>query len=203
MNDFVTYRHGSDEFDAAIKGFVMAERVNDVVARPNSKRYREYLQRIQDEFVGEPHSEMADQYRDAAKELLPRAIDAFETKHDVELQAERVYLYPNKFFRLACAPDAVESDLVGFTVHVRQSKATYLVAAQEGVTHAMERVAQASMIVTGLRNWIHLDYFEDAGTRTRKLYEHLVEYDKRSANDVMSAMLAFLAKSRFRATEVV
>lgn len=203
MTEYLKIRRGSDEFDEAIKGFVMAERINDIVAKPSSKRYRGYLERVQEEFAGEPHVEIQDQYRDQAKELLPRAIDAYETRHGVELETDRVYFYEDKNFALACAPDAVESDLVGFTVHVRQvqtgddPEATYRKAVEEGVTPAMERVAQASMLVSGIPHWIHMDYYQNEQTRTRKLHEHLVDYDKRKAAELERAMIFFLAKTRF------
>ena len=199
MTKILQLRPGSDEFDEALKGVVRAERINDCIARPGSKRHKDYLELLRSQFIGEPVIDPCDQYREQAKELLPRALDHFNQRHEVSVAEGRVYFHSEEFPMIAAAPDAVWGDQVGLTVHIRQSEETYAAAVESGVDKEMMRHAQAMMLVTGLRCWLHLSYFEDANVRTRRLHEHDVTFNKRHAEELEDAMIGFILKSRLRA----
>ncbi|KKL57228.1 hypothetical protein LCGC14_2237480, partial [marine sediment metagenome] len=83
MKDATIYRPGSDELGELTRGFIMADRINDILARPNSDRHKDYLSLIKDQFMGEPVIDHNDQYREQAKELLPRALEFFNLEHRV------------------------------------------------------------------------------------------------------------------------
>ncbi|KKL19076.1 hypothetical protein LCGC14_2469090 [marine sediment metagenome] len=193
------YRPGSDELGELTRGFVMADRINDILARPNSKQHRDYLSLIRDQFMGEPVFDHNDQYREQAKELLPRALDHFNRRHEISVIEGLLFIHSEEFPMIAAAPDAVWGDLVGLTVHIRQSEETYAAAVERGVDKEMERHAQAMMLVTGLPIWLHLSYFEDANERVRRLHEHEVEFNERHAEELEDAMIGFILKSRLRA----
>jgi hypothetical protein len=191
---------GTDAFDEAVRGLVRAERINDVVARQDSKRYQEYLRYTRDAFMGDHPVDPADVYRD--RELVPRALDAYALKHDVELTTGLIYIADD--FPICAVPDAVDS-LIGITVHVRcgsrerSAYDTYREAVERGVSSDMYRHAIAMMAVTRLPYWIHINYLELPEQGIRKLSEHEVEYSKVRGDDLMSALMAFAAKSRFKA----
>ncbi len=200
MKEFTLYRPGSDELGELTRGFVMADRINDVLARPDSKRYRDYLSLIRDQFTGEPVIDHNDQYREQAKELLPRALDYFNLLHGVTVAEGRLYFHSD--YQIAAAPDAVWgalNGLTGLTVHIRKNRETYYKAIEIGVTHDMERHAQAMMLVTGFNKWLHLNYYEDAEKRKREQCDHEVVYNERHAEELQDAMFGFLLKSRLRA----
>lgn len=200
MPSFITYNPESDELYNRTHGYVRAERINDMLAKPDSKRYREYLRLVQDQFAGEPILDDKDQYREKAKELLPRALEAYQGKNGVEyLGIQRLYFHPDSDLKICCAPDAVEGDVMGITVHIRQTLLTYQDAKEAGITDTMEKHAQAMMLVTRLPYWLHINYYENEETRTRKLSEHDTEFDKLHAAALEEAMMSFLLRTRRRA----
>jgi hypothetical protein len=184
-----------DERENLLRGKVLASRVNDVIAAQTSKRYRDYLHLTQSQFMGEPVTDPADVYRD--RELVPRALEAYEIKHGVSLTTGRIYVCED--FPICAVPDAVEGQLIGITVHIRRDYLTYRESVERGVTSDLYRHAIAMMAVTRLPYWLHLQYLELPEQGIRKLHEHDVTYSKVRGDDLMSALMAFAAKSRFRA----
>jgi hypothetical protein len=70
---------------------------------------------------------------------------------------------------------------------------------EHSVDHDMQRVSQVQMMLTGCPYALHLNYFEDAETRTRRLAEHEVLFDRHRAVNLLGALMAFAARSRFKA----
>lgn len=206
MRNFITCPRGTDEFDDRIRGFVLANRINDILAKPNTKRYRTYLQHVQDGYSGEPAIDPNDQYREESREHVPETLDAYNIRNGVTVHRDRLYFHEDEDLRIAAIPDAVEQNKekisetdIGITVHVRQTEDTYEQSVSEGVTTAMDRFSQAMMIITGLHYWLHLDYWRDPEQHRRRLFEHLVKFNPLHANDLENAMLGFLLKTRRRA----
>jgi len=190
----VDFRPDSDERDLLTAGYVRAERINDILSFVNTKRHQQYLQLVKDQLAGEPVTDPSDSWRD--RPLLPRALDGYKQKHGVELVTNRIYFLDD--FQICAIPDAVDSD-IGITVHIRKTLDTYHAAAQAGLTPDMNRHAQAMMQVTGLPYWIHLNYFEDAETRTRRLLEIDVIRQIYLGPKLEEAMIEFLSRSRHAA----
>ena len=201
MTRIINYRQESDELDELIRGQVMANRVNEVVADHTTKRYMTYLKVVQDGFMKEPIDDPSAPFRD--RPLVARAIEAYELRNEVEVQTG--VLYQHDQFPIVAVPDGVDADLIGITVHVhcgsreRSAYETYREAVERGVTAAMYRHAIAMMATTRLPYWLHLQYLELPEQGIRKLHEHEVEYSKGRGEDLMSALIAFAAKSRFKA----
>ncbi len=193
------YRPGSDELGELTRGFVMADRINDILARRNSKRHRDYLSLIKDQFMGEPVIDHNDQYREQAKELLPRALDYYNQRHGKYMIEGLLFIHSEEFPMIAAAPNAVWDDQAGLTIHIRQSEETYLASIERGVDKEMERHALAMMRVTRLPAWLHINYWEDASTRDRQLEDHAVKYNERHAAELEEAMFGFTMKTRLRA----
>lgn len=190
---------GTEQYEDAIRGYVLAERINDCIAKPDSKRYQEYLRYVQDAFMGESPVDPKDRFRD--RELVPRALDAYERRHEVTLETGRLYFADD--FPIVAAPDAVDGELIGITVHIRQTMETYEAAIQRGVDNDMLRHAQAMMAITGLFYWLHLNYYENAETRIRRLHEHDVVLDRPRATELEQSLIQFAAKSRFAAADAM
>lgn len=195
MPNVVSYRPGSEDLAELTKGWVVANRINDIVAKPTTKRYQNYLRVVQEGFADPHATDPDDAWRH--KELLPRALEAFELRHGVTLRTGLLYAMPD--YRIAAAPDAIEADLLGILVRCRRTLETWQESVQVGVTPEMERRAQAMMWVTGLPYFAFLDYFEDAQTRTRKLHEHDLYADKRHQDQLGDAMVGFYQKTLLRA----
>lgn len=203
MTRILTSQPGTDAYDAAIRGYVLANRINYVFAKSDTEHYQAYLQLVQDQFMGEPAVDPNDQYRD--RDLVPRALEGYARKHGVELVTGQVYFHDQ--FAIAAVPDAVDGDQIGITVHIRESLETYInmvekwIDPERGIDPAELRHAQAMMAITGLPYWIHLNYFEDAPTLTRRMREHEIEFDKHRGAELERKLIAFVAKSRFQAAD--
>jgi len=194
VTTIVPFRPDSDELDTLTSGYVRAERINDILSFENTKRHQQYLRFVMDQLAGEPVTDPADAYRD--RPLLPRAIDAYQQKHGVELVTNRIYCHDD--FAICCVPDAVD-ELIGLTIHIRKTEDTYKAAAQKGLTPDMNRHAQAMIQITGLDYWIHLNYFEDAETRKRRMLEIAVIREKYLGQRLEEQMIEFLSRTRHAA----
>ena len=195
MPHITTYDPESEQLENLTKGWVMANRINDIWASPITKRYREYLDIVQHQFIDRNTVDPDAPWR---FKQLDRAIEAYEHKNGVRVARGRLFSLAD--YRIAAAPDATEDDLIGLTIHCRKNIDRYNVAVSVGVTPAMERLAQAMMWVTGIPYWIHAEYFEDAETRTRKLYEHEPSTEDHAHKEQLGdAMIGFYMRSRLRA----
>lgn len=151
-------------------GRVLASRINDVLARPSTKRYQSYLELINRQVRGFDDRDPADAFRE--RDLVPRALQAYEIRNRTTL--ERGYFFQHSSYEfLGCTPDAVENDEIGYTAHIRATEDTYEKAVEDNMSAQYTRTAQAAMAVTGLKFWVHLDYWEDEGLRRRRLTESL------------------------------
>ena len=197
MPNVINYRPDSEELDKLTAGWVMANRISDVVAKPSSKRYRRYMGVVENQFVDKHFVDPDSAWRH--KELLPRALDAYSLRHGVEPTRGKLFALPD--FMIAAAPDAVEQDGIGYTVRCRQTSETYEEAVGIGITPEMIRIGQAMMWVTGCWFfWVFLDYFECPRERKRRLFEHVVTPDQRHQERMGDALINFCMKTRLRAS---
>lgn len=192
----ITYNPNNDELDELTHGYVLANRVNDVLAAPSTKRYKAYLDFVQRQFEGRDAIDDAARFRD--NELVPRALDAYEYRHGTKTKRHVFFQHREKDFRIGAVPHAVDG-LIGLTVHVRETMETYEVAVEKGLTPPLIRSAQAQMIVCDKPYWIHLNYFEDSERRIRRLHEHEILFDEGRAKQIEESMIGFLMKTRLRA----
>ena len=201
MTEFIHYRPDSDELDGLLRGRVRAERINDIVAQPTSQRHIDYLQHLRDQYAGAPAIDDKEQYRERAKELLGRAVDAYEKRTGHFIEVCRLYYFQDREMPFVATPDGIdEEENLGLTFHIRTRLDTYERSEEIGVDNPMERHAQAMMLVTGLPRWGHLNYFENPDAQVRKLGRvHISEYDSQKARHLEEEMLAFLLKARQRA----
>ena len=186
----------SDDLDQRLAGYVLANRINDMTARPDSKRFQRYLSLVRDQWRDEPVTDPLDEYREKARLMTPNALDRYEREHGVTLVRDRLFFYEDPDVKVAALPDAIEPPWIGITVHCRRSLRTWQKAEKDGITNAMERHAQAMMLVTGRKHWIHLNYFESPDQTRFELSDHLSNHDRRHAADLEESMLSFLLKTR-------
>lgn len=169
-------------------GRVLASRINDIVAKPTSRRYRNYLHLLNRQIRGFQDTDPANVYRN--RDLVPAALDAYRHRHGTDKITTGWFYQHAEYPMLACVPHGVESDMIGLTVHIRESEDSYEQAIEKSHVPARRRVAQASMAVTGLTAWIHLDYWEDRGLRRRRLYESVFATDP-AGDQMLWAMIHF------------
>lgn len=193
----IPFNPHSEELETLTAGFVMASRVNDVVAKPTSTRYCDYLQVVRGLFTGRIAVDPRGQWREKAKALMPRAIEAYEIRYGVKLVTNRLYVHPDQRLKIGCVPDAVEAGLVGVTFRIREKEKGLERAFERGVKPDMIRRAQAEMLITQCQFWLYCEYWESAEEQRRVLKEHkAVVFDRRHARALEGEMIEFLAKTR-------
>lgn len=197
MNRGLPYNPESEELETITAGYVLASRVNDIVARPTSDRYTDYLQTVRGVFTGRILRDPQDQWRERAHKLMYRAIEAYEIKNGVKLTTHRLFTHPDQRLKIASVPHAIENDMAGLTFSIRETEKRLNVAIDKGVTAAMERRAQAEMLISGCHYWIYCEYWESAEEQRRVLKEHKpIVFDRRHALALEGEMIEFLAKTR-------
>lgn len=167
-------------------GRVMAERINDVAAKTSTKKNKRYTRLLNRQILGFDDRDPNDQYR--ARDLVPAALRAYELRHGTTLERGWFYRHPEYDF-VGCRPDAIEPGVLGVTVHIRSNEDTYEKAVEDDGNIRYTRVAQASMAITGLPAWLHLEYWEDRGVMQRRLSESL--FTRNPLADEMLAKMAF------------
>ncbi len=200
MIRYTTYRPQSDQFDELVRGMPLANRVNDMIAKHTSDRYRDYLQLVSQQYAGQPVVDPNDQYREKVKTLIPRAIRAYEAKEGRPANAWRCYFH--SLYQIAALPDAIEDPGLGITFHIRNSETAYRNALETGISPAMERTAQAMMIVCGMQMWLHVNIFPKFDEGACSINTDLIsDFDRRHAQTLEEQMMAFLLKTRQSAQE--
>lgn len=207
MTKVLHLRPGSDEFEIALAGLPRAERINDIVARPDSQRHRDYAALIEAQANGEPELDPGDAYREDADrwQLIGRALRAYlrrdHTDDPKAVKGGLVYVGDG----VCSAPHAVDSGLIAIQVHIRTSLKLFQSAVDrwamdpETLDYAqppeLYRVSQAQMIVCGLPYAMHLDYF-CAPDGTEHIADHVVRYDERRAGELVAEMARFAERVR-------
>lgn len=194
MVERIPFRPGSDQYDELVSGLVLANRINDVVAKPDTQRYRDYLNLVAEQRVGEPVVDESEPYRERARVLHKRALGAYEYRHGVKVETDVLY----KLDGLGAVPDGVDG-LIGLDVQVKHEFADWDGQSVIDPNAAQMRTAWAMMAVTGLQYWLLLTYHEDAENRKRNLLEQEIVFDPIRAKELQDAMVAFSKKASRRA----
>jgi hypothetical protein len=206
MMRIVEARPGTEQYEDAIRGYVLAERVNSALAKPGTKEHDSYLSYVRDSWRGEPVHDHGDEYRysDARWELIGNALRHYRDRDETTVKAGRVYLLDD--FPVGSAPHGVEVDAednVMFTiqVHIRERLETFEQHVDSGPDNNQLRVSLAQMAIVGCGAALQIDYYEDADRGIRELYDHLVMPDRIRSSQLLGEMQMFAAKSRFRWSE--
>lgn len=191
MKQPITCRPGSDELDALMHAKIDAGRVNDILANPASKRHGEYLDLLRRQASGEHVLDPRRQYSEQNAEQRALAIGEYQRHIGQHLATGLIFQHDD--FPLIAAPDAVGDG--GYTFHLRTSPDTFWSAVERGVDRAMLNHAQAMMLVSGLRQWTHVDVLApDLPMAT--MYGHAVERNEYLASSIEAALIGFALKSR-------
>jgi hypothetical protein len=202
----LTLRPGSEAFDEALRGYVLCERINSVLAKPGTKEHDSYLSYVRDSWRQEPVHDQGDEYRysDARLEAIGQALRHYRDRDETIVKAGLVYLLDD--FPVGSAPHGVEVDAEGnvvltIQVHVRERLETFEQHVDRGPDHNQLRVSLAQMAIVGCGAALQIDYYEDAERGIRKLYDHLVMPDRICSAQLLDELRMFAAKSRFRMSE--
>ena len=193
----IPIRRQSDALDRLLAGYVLANRVNDMVAKPTSKRYRSYRDLITRQYAGEEILDPNDQYREKLRGSVDRALTRLELRDGARFQRNQLYRHRSPRVHIAALPDAVEPPVCGYTVHVRKTLKSFRQAVKHGITQPMENHAQAMMLITGMAHWVHVNSWEDEKEGRAKINDqHVSDFNRRHAIELEVQMMMFLLATR-------
>jgi hypothetical protein len=187
---------GTDAYDEALRGKVMAERINYVIARSGSKRHDEYLELVSAQARGEPETDPNGEYRESPDRLhlVGNALREYRRRDGAKIKAGLIFVHDH--YPIACAPHAVDSAAIIIQVHVRETLRTFERAVARGITSDLYRLSLAQMIVAQGRFALQINYFENPERGIRELVDHPVEFSRTRALDLMDSMITFARRSR-------
>lgn len=203
--EIVKVEQNSDDWNALRRARITASRVADVVARPDTKRYRQYQREMVLELLGHEFTEEDAHWFAHGREQEPRALAAYERKFD-QIVEHNVFLISKKYDWLACSPDGIHDPDYddGIEIKCRNLYKNYRMHVQmakhfEGSPKAAESLyrwqIQTAMLVTGLKRWGFVNYYEGEdydGLPIRKLHRVWIPRDEAMINKIELACLDFM-----------
>lgn len=190
---------GSEEWQSYRAGRITASRLGDVVARKGTKRRSGYIAQLLRELeTGEPVDSQDAWYFERGRVLEPFAIGAYEWKYDCQIERDLVCIHPT-YEWFSCSPDGLVfhgDHLHGIEVKCRFELKRYLDIVRKVKAGKVERdymlQIQASMMITGLREWSFVNYYRDEKRDDPgRLSVYPVHYDEGLCRNLEEQILAF------------
>jgi hypothetical protein len=164
----------TEQWDKLRSGRITASRIADVVAKPDTKRYKQYKREITFELLGHSNQEKSPEWYRHGREMEPRGLARSEYKYGWELD-RNVFLIHPEYDWLGCSPDSLivtqGQYSGGVEMKARKLYKNYREAIQRYKDHAdgdrtkmVEPLyawqIQTAMWITGLDHWWYLNYYE-------------------------------------------
>lgn len=198
----VPVRQGSEEWEALRRCRITASRIGDVMARPDSKRYRQYRSQIVCELLGAEFENEDEPWFAHGKEMEPRALAAYQYRYNVRIKHD-IFLIHHKYEWLGGSPDIITADeREGGEVKCRKLYKAYR-AAREDIRKRLAAgkpacppehrwQIQTGMWLTGLDSWWYINYYENEKDGRRKLHRVLIERDDKIIAQMEKRCVAFM-----------
>ena len=159
-------------------GRITGSAFGNVLAKPTTKRYREYLSQLVDDIKGVPYFEDDKPWFRPGREMEPRAIGMYEweTGHDVERPA---YIRHPKYDFIMVSPDATTMDIY-IVIKSHTSLAQYRKSVERFPANHKPQV-QGGLWISRKEVCHFVDYFESETKRLINIreVEHDYDYQKR------------------------
>ncbi len=180
----------TDEWYQLRRGKVTASRFADVMAKPGTKRFRQYLLDLMFDFEGVPDFRDDAPWFKKGATMEPTAIGAYQwhTNNDVQ----RVGLCVRDDFNyIGCSPDGLVGDDGGIECKFRWYLHTYYNAVKAGYKSTMRPQVQGCMYVTGRQWWDVVNYWCDDKNELEKIDVVRVTRDEQYIRTLHERVLEF------------
>lgn len=162
------------QWDSLRRARITASRLGDVMAKPSTKRYKQYRREKVYELLGHENQEKSPEWYRHGREMEPRGLARSEFKYGWELD-RNVFLIHHEHDWMGCSPDSLILDAGKYTGGVemkarklyknyREAIQAYHKYAGADRTKMVEPVyrwqIQAAMWLTGFDHWWYLNYYE-------------------------------------------
>lgn len=201
----VKVKPNTEQWDALRRCRITCSRLGDVMAKPTTKRYKQYQKELVLELLGHVAVEENPEWFAHGREMEPRAIAAYEFKTGVDVDHD-VFLIHKDYDWLSCSPDGLTLPDYedGLEFKCRRLYKNYRHYAQlcrhfEGKTNACppenRHQVQGAMMVTGQDRWGYVNYYEGQdldGKQLRKLSHVWIPRDEKLISDMEVRCLEFI-----------
>jgi hypothetical protein len=168
----------SPEWREARAGRITASRFGDVLAKPDTKRYRGYVQELAWARIGVPDFSPEDlPWFAHGKEWEDEARGLYEWETGREVERVGIYVHAELPF-VACSPDGVSPGR-GLEIKCRKSIAGHMESIRKKVDSIHVPQIQGGMWVCGFDEWDFVSFFKGTlqGSPKRLIHIHTVERD--------------------------
>ncbi|MCP4161188.1 MAG: YqaJ viral recombinase family protein [Deltaproteobacteria bacterium] len=184
-------KQGSSKWHGYRAGKITASNLGCVLARPDTKKYKEYLQKLIDYFEGIPNfKEPEKPWFVPGKKTEPEARRFYEWKtwNDV---IEIAYIQHPKYAFISCSPDGLIHDDGGLEIKCRTSITAHKKSVKSGLPSEHKPQVQGSLWISGRDWWDFQSYFKDPKTKEVKSHIHRVYPDQEYFKRLQEACLNF------------
>ena len=201
----IQVEQGSDEWLDLRRTRITASRMGDVMAKKNTKRYKQYRAEKIRELCGFKDVEESPEWAAHGKENEPRALAGYEYKHDVDVE-HNLFLISKKYPWLSASPDLMHKPKYnnGGEVKCRALYKNYRKYRQrardyEGLPIACpaedRHQVQATMWVSGFKYWFYINYYigsDLAGGMTQNIHRVAIPRDQKLIDKMEIRSLEFM-----------
>jgi hypothetical protein len=165
----ISVEQGSDEWLDLRRTRITCSRLGDVMAKPETKRYKRYREEKVQELLGKKQVEESPEWAQHGKENEGRALSAYEYRYGVEVE-HNAFLISNKYDWLSCSPDLLNlpdyqegGEIKCRALYKNYRKYRRQCADLNGTTAACpaenRHQVQGAMWVTGFKRWFFINYY--------------------------------------------
>lgn len=211
MAKLIKIEQGSERWKRERQGRITASRFGDVIAKPNTKRYQEYLSTLVDERLGfvSDTQEAEEPWYQHGKAFEPRARSAYEMKFGVDLANNFMLVHPEHDY-ITASPDGSPIDLssveIGQVVEMDVPKVveikgrlywrSYHDAVLKGLESHYKPQVQGQLWLAGCEYAELVNYYECEPTRehpkgVRKMHVTTIAADKAYHSFLEEACMCF------------
>lgn len=157
----------TEEWHSARREMITASRFGDVLARPDTKRYQEYLEETIFKIKGVPDFDDDEKpWFEHGIRLEPEARGRYEWESDVEVEEVGFIVHP-KYDFIGCSPDFFSPPDGGGEIKSHVSLKAFLAAESRpvgsGVPPEHKPQVQGSLWITGRKWWDYVSYYSNNG----------------------------------------
>ena len=197
----------SDEWLDLRRTRITASRLADVMAKKDTKRYRQYQSEKIKELCGFKGVEESPEWAAHGKENEPRALAGYELKYDVDVE-HNLFLISKKYPWLAASPDLMHlpSYNDGGEIKCRALYKNFrqfrrLAADYEGTTRACpasdRHQVQGAMWLTGFKYWYYVNYYigdDLEGGLVQKVHRVAIPRDQKFIDKMETRCVEFMTE---------